>query len=50
MKAQNDLSLWSIIERLQQQLEGKNLAHNIINAAMVQTVRHAVSGPVPEQT
>lgn len=40
-------NLWSIIERLQRRLEGEGLNRDVIDAAVVQAVMRAVSGPTP---
>jgi|JI7StandDraft_1071085.scaffolds.fasta_scaffold112146_2 hypothetical protein len=48
-RASGATNLWSIIERLQRRLEGEGLARDVIDAAVVQAVRRAVSGPVPGQ-
>ncbi|HVV86925.1 MAG TPA: hypothetical protein VHE35_27995 [Kofleriaceae bacterium] len=41
--------MWTLIERLQRRLEGEGLARDVIDAAIVQAVRHAVGGPLPGQ-
>lgn len=42
-------NLWSIIERLQRRLEGEGLGRTAVDAAVVQAIRRAVTGPVPGQ-
>ena len=48
-QAPGPTNLWNIIARLQRRLEGEGLARDVIDAAVVQAVRRAVSGPVPGQ-
>jgi len=45
MKAHNDLSLWSIIERLQRRLERQGLSADAADRAVAIAVRHLVTAP-----
>ena len=42
-------TLWTLIERLQRRLEGEGLTRDVVDVAVVQAVRRAVSGPLPGQ-
>ena len=44
MKAQNDMSLWSIIERLQRRLERQGLSAAAADRAVAIAVRQLVAG------
>lgn len=39
------MSLWSIIETLQQRLERQGLTRDVIDAAVVTTLSQAMNGP-----
>lgn len=45
MKASNDLTLWSIIERLQRRLERQGLSPNAADRAVSLAVRQLASTP-----
>jgi hypothetical protein len=44
MKTEHDLSLWSIIERLQRRLERQGLSAAAADRAVAQAVRHLATG------
>jgi hypothetical protein len=45
MKAQNDMSLWSIIERLQRRLERQGMTAAAADRAVAQAVRQLATSP-----
>jgi hypothetical protein len=45
MKAQNDLSLWSIIERLQRRLERQGMSAAAADRTISIAIRHLASVP-----
>jgi hypothetical protein len=47
MKAQSDLSLWSIIERLQRRLERQGMTPASADRALAQALRQLATTPLP---
>jgi hypothetical protein len=45
MKAQNDLSLWSIIEQLQRRLERQGMTPALADRALSQALRQLATAP-----